>query len=393
MNKGLLRANVQEFIFNNLQEDIPALILKGVPFSDVSASEIANQINGINTIQQKAPAMFSKALLYPKKISLEQMSSQETAQYKSSIIPEVDTLLDCTGGFGVDTFFLSTKAKATHYCEINPELFEIAQHNFSVLGRSITCYNKNGLDVLKRLSTVDVVYIDPSRRTKQKKKIISLQDSTPNLLQTWDFLLEQANTILVKLSPMLDLTYLQNSLPGLEQIHIISIKNDVKEVILKAKKGVGIRPEIILADYSQNKWHTWNAETENITINICQSIPETGFIYEPLGVLLKANKQDNYTNNFKMQKLANNSHLYISQQRVQTPFLKCYAYEQLVPFKIKVLKKLLPEGKVNVICKNFPLQPEQVLKKLNKKQGGNTFLICTSSKNKKWCFIAKKCDK
>ena len=393
MNEHLLHEDVQQFIYDHLQNDIYNLSLQGVPFEKVSAGEIADQIRGILTVQQKAPGFFKKGLLFPSKTSLEQMSSDVTAKYKASILPKMKSLIDCTGGFGIDTFYLSEKARTTHYCEQNKELVRIAEHNFQLHNKKIHVHEGNGLEILQKIGKIDLVYLDPSRRTAGKKKIISLEQSSPNILQHWQMILSHAREVLLKLSPMLDISYLLEQLTCIFEIHIISVKNDVKEIIVRASQARQEDVKITIADFDGQHWfqHAVN-EQDSALVNI-QEIPEQAFIYEPLSVVFKAEYQDDLAAKYNLNKIARHSHLYLSTEKISEHFFKSYQYSRVLSFHVKKLKRLLPEPHVNVITRNFPLSPQQVVKKLGKKEGGQTFLLCTQTENSKLCFIAEKSDK
>ena len=393
MNEHLLHEDVQQFIYDHLQNDIYNLSLQGVPFEKVSAGEIADQIRGILTVQQKAPGFFKKGLLFPSKTSLEQMSSDVTAKYKASILPKMKSLIDCTGGFGIDTFYLSEKARTTHYCEQNKELVRIAEHNFQLHNKKIHVHEGNGLEILQKIGKIDLVYLDPSRRTAGKKKIISLEQSSPNILQHWQMILSHAREVLLKLSPMLDISYLLEQLTCIFEIHIISVKNDVKEIIVRASQARQEDVKITIADFDGQHWfqHVVN-EQDSALVNI-QEIPEQAFIYEPLSVVFKAEYQDDLAVKYNLNKIARHSHLYLSTEKISEHFFKSYQYSRVLSFHVKKLKRLLPEPHVNVITRNFPLSPQQVVKKLGKKEGGQTFLLCTQTENSKLCFIAEKSDK
>ena len=390
MNLRLLDNDVQDFIHSNLQSNSHSIALKGVPFHDVSAAEIANHIVGMKQMQRKAPDLYHPNLLYHRRVNLEQMSSQETAKYKASLLPNVYSILDCTGGFGIDSIFLSEKASKSFYCELDENLVQIATHNFTVLGKSIETYHANGIEVLKEIQSVDVLFVDPSRRTESKQKIISLDQSTPNILEHWDLFLRNAKLVMVKLSPLLDINYLLNNLRGVYQIHVISVHNDVKEIVVLAKKQFNQQAEIIVADYANDDWHSTTVKPTTAEAELLSYLPKAGFLYEPKSVVLKANAQNELANQLRLKKISTNSHLYFSNEKVESTWFKCFAIQQMVAFKPKKIKKLISGKYVNVISRNFPLNPEQILKKLGKQHGGNQFLICTSTEQEKFCFIATK---
>ena len=189
---------------------------------------------------------------------------------------------------------------------------------------------------------------------------------------------------------MLDINYLLNNLRGVYQIHVISVHNDVKEIVVLAKKQFNQQAEIIVADYANDDWHSTTVKPTTAEAELLSYLPKAGFLYEPKSVVLKANAQNELANQLRLKKISTNSHLYFSNEKVESTWFKCFAIQQMVAFKPKKIKKLISGKYVNVISRNFPLNPEQILKKLGKQHGGNQFLICTSTEQEKFCFIATK---
>ena len=183
MNTAILNTEIQEFINANLQSDISSLLLKGIHFDKANSKEIIEQIEAKKRSEKKLPTWFkSKNIYYPNKLNVEQTSSEITANYKASLISG-ESLIDLTGGFGIDAYYFSKKCQHVIHCEINTKLSEIVKHNFEGLQtRNITCLNENGIDALKRLDiSFDWIYIDPSRRDDKKQKVFLLSDCTPNV--------------------------------------------------------------------------------------------------------------------------------------------------------------------------------------------------------------------
>ena len=200
---------------------------------------ILDQIIGKQTIARKVPLWKKFQLLFPAKLSLEQCSSELTAKYKSKII-KGKTIVDLTGGFGVDTFFLAKSFKETHYCETDIELAQKVQYNFKQMNQKIKVHEIGAIEFLKQLKKpFDCIYLDPSRRSKNKKRVYKLEDYSPNVVENLDILVKSGQQILIKTAPFLDIKEVITKLKWVSEIHVVATNNDCKEVLYllnKAKK-------------------------------------------------------------------------------------------------------------------------------------------------------------
>src|SRR5690606_32304395 len=210
--------------------DFSKTALSGSPFPEISIQELLEQIQSKNKAEKKLPAWFkTENIYYPSKVSVEQTSSEITAKYKANVISG-KTLADLTGGLGVDSFYFSKKFEKVIHFEINPELSEIAKHNFKQLHSHITCINKEGISAIKD-SYFDVIYLDPSRRNDSKGKVFYLKDCLPNVTEHLDYLLERCAVLMIKTSPMLDISVGMEELRHVKEIQIVAVNNEVKELL------------------------------------------------------------------------------------------------------------------------------------------------------------------
>ncbi|MBT4869496.1 MAG: class I SAM-dependent methyltransferase, partial [Polaribacter sp.] len=238
MNKAILHPKVQQFIAEHLKSDITKLILTGSPFEEVSVQELANQIISKLKSEYKIPSWFTnKDIYYPPKINIEQTSSEITANYKSKLI-EGGTIIDLTGGFGVDCFYFSKQFKKVIHCEINEVLSTLVKHNYEQLKiKNIQTFSGDGIEYLKKSKEkFDAIYIDPSRRNETKGKVFLLQDCIPNVPKNMDFLFTKTSQILIKNSPILDITSAINELKFVKEIHVVATNNEVKELLFLLEK-------------------------------------------------------------------------------------------------------------------------------------------------------------
>lgn len=233
MNYSILNTEIQEFINANLNSDINALILKGTTFQNTETKDLIEQIEAKKRCDKKLPTWFkTKKIYYPNKLNIEQTSSEITAKYKSELI-KGDSIIDLTGGFGVDCFYFSKHFNIVNHCEINDTLSEIVEHNFSQLGiKNIKTIKTDGIEYLKTTSkNYDWVYIDPSRRHDSKGKVFFLNDCLPNVPEYLDLLFKHSKNIMIKTSPLLDLSVGIGELKHVKTIHVIAVNNEVKELL------------------------------------------------------------------------------------------------------------------------------------------------------------------
>lgn len=240
-----MNAATRQFIESHLNDDVRQLALSKFP-DDVDKTLALNQIEARQILSKKVPSWASNPdLLFPRHLSLEQCSSELTAKYKASLVENGNVFVDLTGGLGIDSYFLSEKFKTSYYVENQKELCNLAQHNFAVLGRKITIVNSDAETFLNQNLKLDLVYIDPARRDIYNRKMVSLHDCTPDIIDLQNILLKNAKNILIKASPMLDISMIINELPNIAEIHIVAVKNECKEVLVLLRPGYKGEPLVI----------------------------------------------------------------------------------------------------------------------------------------------------
>ncbi len=377
MNLHILHINVQDFIAKNLKTDITKLVLKGSPFEAVSIQEIAEQIVAKNKCEQKLPTWFThKNIYYPNKLNIEQTSSEITAKYKSELVSG-NTLVDITGGFGIDAYHFSKTVKNVTYCEINEHLYKIVKHNIKQLNiQNIEAHFGNGLDYLKEATKkYDWIYADPSRRNDLKERVFLLKDCLPNVPENLTALFEKSDHILLKISPVLDISSAINELKFVKEIHIVAIKNDVKELLFILRNGYLGEIAIKTINFTTNRNQHFNFIFQDSTF-ATYSEPKT-YIYEPNAAVLKAGAFNQISKQLNIDKLHQHSHLYTSNELVKFPGRR-FEIKHCVPYDRKQLKKIIPSLKANITTRNFPETVAQIRKKTKIKDGGNQYLFFTT---------------
>ena len=390
MNTNILNKAVQEYINTNLKSDITKLILKGSPFETISIQELAEQIIAKNKCEKKLPTWFlTDNIYYPNKLNIEQTSSEITAKYKSNIVSG-NTLIDITGGLGVDTYYFSQKIKDVTHCEINADLSEIVAHNYKQLNSTnINNYIGDGLDFLKN-STVkyDWIYIDPSRRNDKKGKVFLLADCLPNVTENLDLLFEKSNHILIKVSPILDISSAINELKFVKEIHIVAVENEVKELLFILKKAINQNIEINTINFTKKGTQQFDFNL-NEESNSTYSEPKQ-YLFEPNAAILKAGAFNQISEHLKIDKLHRHSHLYTSENLLNFPG-RSFEIKHCIPYDKKQLKKLIFSNKANITTRNFPETVTQIRKKTKIKEGGSQYLFFTTDyKNNCIVLICEK---
>ncbi|MDY0779463.1 class I SAM-dependent methyltransferase [Tenacibaculum sp. IB213877] len=390
MNSNILHIDVQQFIEKNLTTKITNLVLKGSPFPKISSQELANQVASKQKSEQKLPTWFqTKNIYYPPKLSIEQTSSEITAEYKSKIVSG-KSIIDITGGFGVDTYYFSKTFENVIHCEINKELSKIVSHNFQQLQlNNVKTVAEDGLLFLHNSSKkYDCIYIDPSRRDNSKGKVFLLKDCLPNVPENIDFLFSKSTSILIKNSPLLDITSTIHELKFVKEIHVVAVQNEVKELLFLLEKDYTESITIKTINLLKNKEPEFFEFTYKSEVNSTYELPEK-YLYEPNAAILKSGGFQQIAFQFNIHKLHLHSHLYTSNKLICFPGRK-FKIINTLNYDKKELKKLT-QGKANITTRNFPKKVEQVRKETKIKDGGSIYVFLTTNKNGKLCSIL--CEK
>ena len=367
------------------------------------------QVDGYQRTKDKLPT-FAKIedWWYPVRLSCEQCSSELTARYKASLLPkEAFTLTDLTGGYGVDTYFMSQNATEAHYVERHQELCKIVAHNFEQTRPHVHIHNTEALTYLQEMQPNDVIYIDPARRNQYGGKVFRIEDCEPNLIEILDTLRSKSNSIIIKLSPMLDISQALISLKGNWDVHVLAVKNEVKEILLisyhsrttskeyhREKEGmiyaINLIPTPSQDDFSANTFAFTKDEERDAH---CQLYDDTNkylitpgiYIYEPNAAIIKAGAFKIVAQQYQLCKMSANTHLYLSDK-----FIKDFPGRvwQIVTTNIKQQKDI----RANIMTRNYPLTPEQLRKKLKIKDSDTHTIIGARLGDKPTLFLAERID-
>ena len=456
-----INGNVKEFIKKHLNDDVNKLALSKFP-EGVDKQFVIRQIQARQVLSKKLPSWAENdELIFPKKLSLEQCSSELTAKYKTSLsanlhemtrkeigedscdlvdekisanphemtrkgfsadscdlADEKKILVDLTGGMGVDTAFLSDNFDKTFYVEMQEELCDIARHNFNILNKNIEVINDNAEHFLTTCDEVDCIYLDPARRDEYGRKMVSLHDCSPDVVELHDILLKKANKILVKVSPMLDIEMVKKELTDITEIHVVAVRNECKEVLLEIQKfrnsktqnlsNSAIQQLRILAIDLRENWNFSFTEEEERDAQWTLADSVGKYLYEPGAACMKAGCFKLLSQRFNIDKLHRNSHLYTSDELVADFPGRIFEVVCAVPFDKKTKKEITSicqqttdngqqtssksgSLKASVAVRNFPLSADELKKNLGLQDGSDFYIFGTTMKGeKKIVVIAKK---
>ncbi len=382
MNLAILHSEVQEYISANLKTEITKLILKGSPFEKVSVQELANQIIAKQKSEKKLPTWFStESIYYPTKISIEQTSSEVAAAHKLSLISG-DSVIDITGGFGIDAHAFSKQFKKVVHCEINDQLSEIVAHNFKQLNiDNIETFAGDGLQFLKKTSQkFDCVFIDPSRRHDAKGKVFLLKDCLPYIPPKIEFLFTKATQILIKTSPILDISNTIKELKSVVKVQIIAFNNEVKELLFLLEKNPPNTIRVEAINYQKNSLQQIEFNHQSAAKSTYS--PPLTYLYEPNAAILKSGGFHEISHQLKVFKLHQHSHLYTSDQLMDFPGRQ-FIITQSMPYDKKKIKKFIGQEKANITIRNFPKSVAQIRKETKIKEGGQVFIFFTTNLDNK----------
>ena len=376
------------FIQQNLTADTQKLVLSAKRYTEIADMHyVVEQIQRRNQIKTKLPHYFANAeIIIPSRIAAEQCSSEQTALYKQQLL-KGQTLCDLTGGFGADSYYFALKTTQSIYIERFEEYCEAAKHNFKALGiQHIDIIQGDAREI--ELPRVDTFYVDPARRGDANKRIFSVVDCEPNVVLLKDKLLQKGQRVIVKLSPMADISQTLRLLPETMQVHILSVKNECKELLFILEKAPQVptsKVPIVCINFTtkgelQHFSFTFSDEQDCIPNYVPNVLNNTQYyLYEPNASIMKAGGFKTIARDFAIQKVHPNSHLYLSDQFIPSFPGRVFLIDQCIDFQSKAIKTIHKQlKKANIATRNFPLTPDLLRKKLKIADGGECYLFATT---------------
>ena len=380
----------KQFIRENLNADVPTLALKKAPVgTDVSLA--LRQIAARQLLQKKVPQWAeNEDLLFPVHLSIEQCSSEAAAKYKAGLL-DGQTFADLTGGLGVDTFYISQRFRQTDYVEMQTELCDLARHNFAILKADVKVLNETAEDYLKRCEPKDCIFIDPARRDEHGRKTISISDCTPDVAALQDLLRQKAKRVLIKLSPMLDISKALEELCHVKEVHVVAVANECKELDFIMERDYQGEVHFVCVNLMTNQQELYftMAEERNSTTRLADGVMK--YLYEPNPALMKAGCFKLLTACFDVYKLHRNSNLYTSDRLILDFPGRVFEVQDWAPYNKKVKSTLLADvKKASVAVRNFPLSVAELRKNLKIADGDENYVFATTLKGEEKIIILTK---
>lgn len=377
---ALLNPQIQNYILEKNNSDVSKLAFQNNPFPEIDFKIVLNQIECRTKSKDKLPTWFSaKNIIYPSKISVEQTSSETTAKYKSEIVSG-ESLIDLSGGFGVDDYYFSKKIHQVIHCEINADLSKIVAHNMEQLSVSnVTCIEGDSKETLLNLNKkFDWIYVDPSRRNDLKGKVFMLKDCLPNVPDEQEFYYNFSDNILIKTAPILDITSGISELKNVKTIHIVAVENEVKELLWEIEKHYNDAISIKTINFNKEKIDGFEFKFNSEAFSK-YSLPKK-YLYEPNSAIMKSGGFTEIGNYYSLDKLHQHSHLYTSDDLIEFPG-RVFEIDKIISYSKSDLKLYLENTKANITTRNFVDTVEIIRKKWKIKDGGNNYCFFTTDKN------------
>ena len=383
----------EEFIKQHRHDDVRTLALRRAE-EGVDIKWCLQQIEGWQKAREKLPRWSQvDGLWYPPVLSMEQCSSELTAKYKATIVsrllPECSErgcFADLTGGYGIDFSYMASLFSTSVYVERNAELCRIAEHNFSLLdllGSSVVCADSTEF-LHQRIAPCNLIYLDPARRDGVGRKTVAIADCTPDVVQLQNRLMEVGRYVMVKLSPMLDISAALSVLRHVSEVHVVSVKGECKELLFvldKIHEGKPVYYAVNLGTSDDDFACTHEEKNRALLRVASEHVASTSatYIYEPHASILKAGLQDVLCERYAVEKLHPMSNLFVSSSPVQDFPGRGFEIVASCGFGKKELRAMLAGvAKANITVRNFPTSVAELRKKLRLAEGGDVYLFATT---------------
>ena len=390
-------SDLSSLLSQHQHDDVQQLALQRNRFPQLSDADFRfflQQVEGKQRTRDKLPILnHLPDWWFPVRLSCEQCSSEATASYKAKIYPsDCHTLIDLTAGYGVDTFFMSENAREAHYVERNAELCAIAEHNFSLYRPKIRVHNTTAEEFLSSLPISNsqypisntLIYLDPARRSQSGGKVFRIEDCEPNVIELLPTLRLHASHIMIKFSPMLDITAALRVLGRDWDTHIVAVNNEVKEVLFLT--GTGVMHAVNIRGMQTDRFFFSPENEQQAQLTIATDIQQ--YIYEPNAAIIKVGAYRLVGERYELQKLDTNTHLYTSDS-----FKSGFPGRvwEVIEAEVKDPKKQLDtKAKYSILSRNYPLSPDDIRKKYKLKDGDDRYLLAARHQGKPRLILARR---
>ena len=391
----MLNQETKEFIAAHRNEDPRTLALQAKRYPAVDMREAVTQIEGWQAARETLPGWAAaEGIIYPPKISMEQCSSEATALYKAGLV-QGERIADLTGGFGIDCSYMARRFSEATYIERNERLCNIAKKNFALLGlEQINVINGNSEEILHILPAQDWIFIDPARRDGEGRKVVALSDCEPDVTMLEEELLKRSRKVMVKCSPMLDIAAATRELGNVEEIHVVAVNNECKELLIILGEKRGDNATVHCTDLHKEKAISFaftRAEEQECKAELSNAIER--FLYEPNAAIQKAGCYRSLAARTGTAKLHPNSQLYTADTLIKEFPGRVFEVEKVCGFSKSDIKEIQALKKANITVRNFPESVQQLRKRLKLSDGGEHYIFATTvADGSKLLAICRKAD-
>ena len=372
-----------DFIHIHAEADVRQLALQGTKNPEVDLTFALEQIAGRQKAKTKLPSWAAvDGIVYPPHLSMEQCSSEQTARYKALIAGKGTLIVDLTAGFGVDMAFMSQAFQKAIYVERQAPLCAISSENYKLLGLNhIEVICADGIDYLHQLEHADLIFLDPARRDDHGARTYGIADCTPNVLELRDELLKKADRVMLKLSPMLDWRKAVEDLGHVNEVHIVSVDNECKELlVILSKEEKPLKLFCVNNDQVfEGDQGDWLNERSIAEIRVPVPMSSQAYLFEPNASIMKAGCFTLLEQRFHVSQLDKNSHLFVSDHDISDFPGRRFTIEKTTSMNKRELKTALAGiDRANITVRHFPLSVAELRKRLKLKDGGNLYLFATT---------------
>lgn len=379
--------DTRQFIEEHLNDDVHELALKHSN-AKVDMALALRQIEARQLLRKKVPSWSANPeLLFPSHLSIEQCSSEASANYKASLM-KGESFADLTGGLGIDCYYISQNFQHSDYVEHNPELCALARHNYEVLGaKTMVVHNDSAEVFLNQCEPLDCLFIDPARRDVHGRKVVSVSDCTPNVVDLQDLMLRKAKRVMVKLSPMLDISQALKELHYVKEIHIVAVENECKELLFILEPEFDGEPVFTCVNLQTNQSSVQFTQEEERVATLQLAKEPIRYLYEPNAALMKGGCFKLLSQRFDVQKLHRNSHLYTSEKLIENFPGRIFEINDWAIYGKKAKALLDGIDKASIAVRNFPMTVAELRKKLKIGDGDKVFLFATTMSNERFIIL------
>ena len=393
------------FVSEHADEDVRKVALLGTKDQEVDLQMALQQIAGRQAARKKLPSWAKQeGIVYPPHLNMEQCSSEQTARYKEKIAGKGENMADLTGGFGVDFYWMSQGFAQRCYVEQNEVLCEIVRHNFSLLGLDCSVYCCDTATYLTDMPHVSLIFLDPARRNEHGGRTYGIEDCSPNVLELMSQLMEKADRVMLKLSPMLDwrkaVSDVERASAFVYEVHIVSVDNECKELLLIISKEpaenlrlVCVNNDTVFESVRRGRTQSSHATDQEFARDVliagkCHAEDSPLYLYEPNASIMKAGCFEEVEKQFPVRQISRNSHLFLSDVEIEVfpgrkfqilAISSMNKQELKQTFNEIINQKLTSMESANIAVRNFPMTVDQLRKKLKLKDGGDIYIFATTT--------------